>query len=143
MIFHWMIAECKIFRGYFLYHACIRLCLFILPFFRIVRLLLHNFKNALASHRTIFRIPINRDRLFQRSDIVLSMNINACTALLRYLTYRASLATNNRTHHIACNENTQWKISLTSWTTARHAAVLRTTALTATLSTSRCWCCAA
>lgn len=93
------------------------------PFLGIVGFLLHDLKNTLACHGTILWVAVNRDGLFKRSDVILSMHVDACTALLRNLSYRAALTANNCADHVACDENAQWKVSLTSWTT-RDVSVL-------------------
>lgn len=93
------------------------------PFLGIVGFLLHHLENTLACHGTVLRVAVNRDGLFKRSDVVFSMHVDACTALLRNLSYRAALTADDCTDHVAGDEDAQWKVSLTSWTT-RDVSVL-------------------
>lgn len=69
-----------------------------LPLICIVSFLLHNLQNFLASIGAVFWIAINRDSLFQRSNVILSMDVNSSSGLLCYLSDCGTLSSNNSSY---------------------------------------------
>lgn len=104
-----------------------------LPLFRVICFLLHNLENSLASHCTVFWISINGDCFFKWTNIILPVNVDPGTALLSDLPYCATLTSYDCTNHVTRDENSERKVSLTSWA-AGYIAILRAVvALSATL----------
>lgn len=97
-----------------------------LPFVNIVHFQLHNLQNTPACVGTVFRIPVDCDRLLHRSHVVLAMDVDASVTLLCDLSDRVSATANDGADHVTLDEQTQRKIRLASGT--GHTGVRSTTA---------------
>lgn len=69
-----------------------------IPFIRVVSFLLHHFQNFLARIGTIFRVAIDGDGFFQRSDVIFSMHVHSRSGLLCYLSNCRTLSSDNSSY---------------------------------------------
>lgn len=85
------------------------------PFVDVSHFQLHDLQNASAGVGTVFGITIDCDGLFDRSHIVLAVDVYTSMALLGDLPDCVAAATDDGAHHVTLNEQSQRKVGLATW----------------------------